>query len=106
MKLEEAIEFMWKENEKNFKGIQWEQHRTIRILHDKLIRKIYADFKLELEAEYKRGWKDRATQSDLENRTCESCKHKEDNGFGWVRCYKLGAIFRDISFGCNEWLQK
>lgn len=37
------------------------------------IEQIYADFKLELEAEYKRGWKDRHTQSDLEGRRCESC---------------------------------
>jgi hypothetical protein len=116
MKQEEAIEFMWKENVKSFKGIQWEEHRTIRILHDKLIRKIYDDFKLELEAEYKRGWKDRATQSDLESRTCksrtcENCNHREFNGeFENDVCKNINSLMLEYEisadFGCNKWEQK
>ena len=35
------------------------------------VNKLYDDFKLELEAEYKRGWNDRHTQRDLEDTVVE-----------------------------------
>lgn len=72
----------------------------------KMLEEIYDNQKLELEAEYKRGWKDRAAQSDLESKSCEGCVKKEMHGFGWVRCSELGTIFQSLNFYCSEWEQR
>lgn len=83
MTRKEAEEFMWKENDKSFKGIQWEQHRTIRLSHDKLIRKIYDDF---------------------ESRTCESCTYKNDCEIEYViKEHTLNPVTFLKTFSCCKW---
>jgi hypothetical protein len=105
MKLEEAKEF-------SLKKMICKQSQIPFL---RLLDKIYDDFKLELEAEYKRGWKDRHTQSDLENRTCESCKHclKDMICEGSRECEEGVSFIQSESFylvegtdGCNRWEQK
>lgn len=105
MKLEEAKEF-------SLKKMICKQSQIPFL---RLLDKIYDDFKLELEAEYKRGWKDRATQSDLENRTCRHCKfygaeHEHISHPNYRTCinresftYMIEPHFED---GCNKWEQK
>jgi len=69
----------------------------------RLVDKIYEDFKLELEAEYKRGWKDRAAQSDLENRTCNNCRSKHcDIKIALIKSDSMNPDY----FNCNDWEQK
>ena len=65
----------------------------------KLINTCYANFNTELKAEYKRGWKDRATQSDLENRTCGNCKYKYIVDSMTTKC-------RNDNSGCNKYKLK
>lgn len=68
-----------------------------------LLERIYEEFKLELEAEYKRGWSDRHTQSDLEGRSCNNCRSKH--------CDIKRELLERSSinpgyFNCNDWEQK
>ena len=106
MKLEEAKAFMWKENDKNPSKVQWSHHKTIRDLHDNLVAKIYADFKLELETEYKRG------QDSILSRSCKSCKHKYivDSMTTECRDNDSPIDYLDLEcfpeFSCNKWKQK
>ena len=58
--------------------------------------------------EYKRGWRDRAAQSDLENRTCDSCKHFEEGiCYSNKICLMNGGehILTTKEFSCNQWVQ-
>ena len=78
----------------------------------RLLDKIYEDFKLELEAEYKRGWKDRTKQSSLENRTCGNCKYKYIVDSMTTKCRNDNSPidYLDLDcflfFSCTEWEQE
>jgi len=46
--------------------------------------------------EYKRGWRDRAAQSDLENRTCDGCiHHLSANGNIPLSCMDCSRFYAD-----------
>ena len=72
-----------------------------------LLERIYEEFKLELEAEYQRGWKDRHTQSDLESRSCKYwCKEKGCDLTYW-QDYSHGYGFEsEADDYCSKWEQK
>lgn len=76
-----------------------------------LLERIYEEFKLELEAEYKKGWEDRHTQSHFESRNCEGCKwnyeveNRDEDG------NILDSIFPSVCYMCSrnhydKWEQK
>ena len=73
-----------------------------------LLERIYEEFKLELEAEYKRG------QDSILSRSCKSCKYITV-GDEWTDgcshkeiydCYDDGSYVIPTDFGCNRWEQK
>ena len=59
---------------------------------------------------YKQGFKDRAKQSDLEHKTCESCRYAIKRGFVDKICDNESGIAYDVvvktTDGCNKWETK
>lgn len=71
-----------------------------------LLERICEEFKLELEAEYKRG------QDSILSRSCKSCKHKYivDSMTTECRDNDSPIDYLDLEcfpeFSCNKWEQK
>lgn len=66
-----------------------------------LINKIHDDFKLELEAEYKRG------QDSILSRSCEDCKHSFVRRKGELVLCDIYEELMPIGLTlCNQWEQR
>ena len=79
----------------------WSTINPIEVLH--IARKEFISLVAEMEEliakdklEYKRGWRDRAAQSDLENRTCDGCiHHLSANGNIPLSCMDCSRFYAD-----------
>ena len=58
------------------------------------------------KSEYKRGWRDRDTQSDLEEMACKNCKHKDGESGSLTHCSYFEQFMPTEIGKCDIWESK
>jgi len=89
----------------------WSTINPIEVLH--IARKEFISLVAEMEEliakdklEYKRGWRDRAAQSDLEDIACKNCRYKDGGSGGLTHCSYFEQFMPTEIGKCDIWESK